>query len=428
MGFTVMPKKIPYVAAGTPVSATAFNRIIDEIRRLQNIQGGDDIKITHTPNGVIVARERRILVIDDKYRLHLDRVNESDEVKRSCDQKAGDLADIWRVRACVDEDPNENLAEGPEALKRLHWLINRSFGGGGAGGEGGYITDAARPGLDLTEFDPEWKVATPLSRTGQIGDIVILDEGDLIAATEDGDVFCYSNIRHDAHFFKSQAQDGSLYLTDTPPGNEPNGLPIKGELVGDPAIANTRGELLKESVEWRPQVKLPTYDIVQDIYQHPNAATYRFPRSTYVPDSNVQASVFGVIGRNEAWSAHYQIPYKIPNLGFGFLVKYSAANPTGTTQYAYMKNDWKVVDALGSMSTLVGVSAADFLLPVPAGSVETTLRHYFYIFVPPASLIDWSLIMTPTFARIAGDVNDTLTGRLLIVEVKPTLGIYTPPP
>jgi hypothetical protein len=106
---------------------------------------------------------------------------------------------------------------------------------------------------------------SPPRRIGQIGDIVILTNDDEIVQTRDGDVFTYANIRHDAHFHKTDQRDGRIHFTDAAPGTRPSGgMQLIGEMVCDPAVKNTDTGLGKESGQWCPQVRLPYLDGFSD--------------------------------------------------------------------------------------------------------------------------------------------------------------------
>jgi hypothetical protein len=209
------------------------------------------------------------LISDDKYRIESE-VSRSTEVLRLCDENRGDLDDIWRVRAVPsagdiaadleqrDDETRVKLISTQEAF-RLMWLINTVIGG-----EGGWITDVPPEGLGLGRLTDEKQVSPP-RRIGQIGNIVILTADDEIVQTRDGDVFTYANIRHDAHFHKTEQRDGRIHFTDTSPGTRPSGGTwLLGEMVCDPAVKNTDTGLGKESGQWCPQVRIPYLDGFSD--------------------------------------------------------------------------------------------------------------------------------------------------------------------
>ncbi len=225
-----------------------------------------------SPNPVPDSQDRvwaMQLISDDKYRIESE-VNRSTEVVRLCDEHAGDLDDIWRVRAIPsggdvaadmeqrDDETRVKIISTQEAF-RLMWLINTAIGG-----EGGWITDVPPEGLGLGRITDEKSISPP-RRIGQIGNIVILTADDEIAQTRDGDIFTYANIRHDAHFHKSQQRDGRIHFTNSEPGTRPaNGTKIIGEMVCDPAVKNTDTSLGKESGQWCPQLRIPYLDGFSD--------------------------------------------------------------------------------------------------------------------------------------------------------------------
>jgi hypothetical protein len=201
------------------------------------------------------------LISDDKHCIETN-VNRSTEVVRLCDENRGDLDDIWRVRAIPSGDDvtadteqrdNETRVKfiSSNQAYRLMWLVNTIIGG-----EGGWITDVPPEGLGLTSPTDE-KAVSPPRRIGQIGNIVILTTDDEIVQTRDGDIFTYANIRHDAHFHKSEQRDGRIHFTDSDPGTRPSvGSKIIGEMVCDPAVKNTDTDLGKEGGQWCPQLTL----------------------------------------------------------------------------------------------------------------------------------------------------------------------------
>ena len=421
-----MPRDIPLFRKGEKLSASKLNVLVEELRRLQNVKGGEGVKVVHTKNGIIISRQRRILTVDDRYRLDVRRLNSSDLIRRLGDLHEGDIADFLRVRATLEDDPNPDITH---ALYRAMLLLDRSFGGGTHGGEGGYVTDAARIGLDKIEYFDEHKIPTPIARIGQLGAVLVLDNDDLLGVTEDGDRFVYLNIRQDAHFLMSE-RDGRIYFTQNSPGSRPNGLKIIGEMVLDPAKANDPlSELGKESGEWCPQYEQPgaEFIITGEIYESPDTANYQFPTLVVVPNSTVQAYEFGTVGRDEGWSAHYQLQNVIDSYGVGFLIKYSAENVAEVQQDAFMELEFKVINDGGDMSTAV-VTSAPFTLPVPAASVEQTLQYAYMGFAWNGLLSDKCLIIVKIFARDAGHASDTLAGRLLIVETVPMLMTVAVPP
>jgi len=209
------------------------------------------------------------LISDDKYALET-ALNRSTEVIRLCDENRGDLDDIWRVRAIPSADDvaaDMEQRDDPTRVKiistnqafRLMWLINSAIGL-----EGGWITDVPPEGLGL-EARSDDKQTSPPRRIGQIGNIVILTNDDEITQTRDGDLFTYANIRHDAHFHKSEQKDGRIRFADSEPGTRPDeGTPLVGEMVCDPTLKNTDTGLGKESGQWCPQLRIPYLDGFSD--------------------------------------------------------------------------------------------------------------------------------------------------------------------
>ena len=199
------------------------------------------------------------LVSDDKHRIESE-LNRSTPVVRLCDENEGDIDDFWRVRAVPSgEDVEAGMAQAgsPTYLPvvsnnlsyRVMWLINR-----GVGEEGGWLTDVPAEGLGITVRDCPKRPAPP-RHIGQVGNIVVLTDDDLICTTSDGDAFVLANIRHDAHFHLDREHDGRIRFTTTPPGVRPtDGWSIVGEMVCDPSLANDNTELKLESGQWCPQI------------------------------------------------------------------------------------------------------------------------------------------------------------------------------
>lgn len=270
--------------SGKPISAEKLNSLVEAVNVLQNVIAGDGIEVDNTATGLIISAVREMLTIDDRYKLDT-KYNQSDRVQRKADQKQGDIADQFRIRSTTEADPS-----GRESvLYRLMWLINRLD----TGGEGGWITDAGRSGLSKTKADFKSSVPTPAGRIGQLGDVIELDEDDEIAQTADGDIQCYANIRHDAHFKKDTEHDGRLYLVDANPGHAPYGPHLMGDFVGDPSVANTDSRLNKETVNWRPSFTLPIYGcellIFPGDYQQ---KALEFPEFADCPYSRTRAALF----------------------------------------------------------------------------------------------------------------------------------------
>lgn len=241
------------------------------------------------------------LVSDDKYMIET-ALNRSTEVLRLCDENRGDLDDIWRVRSvpsAADVEADMEQRDDSTRVKiisthqafRLMWLIDTAIGG-----EGGWITDVPPEGLGLGAPTDE-KAVSPPRRIGQIGNIVVLTDDDEIAVTRDGDVFTYANIRHDAHFHKTESKDGRLHLTDSEPGDRPaEGTKIVGELVCDPSVKNTDTALGKESGQWCPQLVLSgsAIDTLPDsgeIYTNPPVAMPLSPLTYADLDTDIADAV-----------------------------------------------------------------------------------------------------------------------------------------
>jgi len=210
------------------------------------------------------------LLSDDKHRIE-SAMNRSTPVMRLCDGKEGDIDDIWRVRAVPSGgDVSEGMeqASSPTYVPvvssnqayRLMWLINTLIGG-----EGGWITDVPPEGLGLMTRDGVKRIAPP-RHIGQIGNIVVLTDDDLICITSDRDAFVLANIRHDAHFHLDREHDGRIYFTANTPGVRSGGVKYIGEMVCDPALANQNTELKLESGEWCPQISLGISEYLYNIF------------------------------------------------------------------------------------------------------------------------------------------------------------------
>lgn len=175
--------------------------------------------------------------------------------------------------------------------------------------------------------------------------------------------------------------------------------------------------------------------LILTIYASEDTVNWSTPPLVYVPDSSMQAYEFGTGGKNEGVSGHCQIfdfdfPYdNLPAYGLGFRIKYSAEGDPVVSQNAYIDLEYKVINHLGDKSTDI-VTAADFLIPVPALSVEQTERYLDYGFIPSGSLSVGAMVIMKIFGRDAGHALDTLGSRLLIEEIKPRLmqGVVPPVP
>lgn len=135
---------------------------------------------------------------------------------------------------------------------RIHILINDRMNQ-----EGGYVWSGGTPHLNVGKhYDTKLNVVPGLF--AQWGDAFVLTEDDVYTRTgRDSEARSLLNLWHDVHFHMSEAKDGRIYFTVNPPGAEPFGKRIKGEMIGDPGVANTNTQWGQESVNWRPQIKLP---------------------------------------------------------------------------------------------------------------------------------------------------------------------------
>jgi len=413
---------LPYVSKGQPITAEAWNSLVDEIRRLQNIKGDrqSDITVKQTRNGLLIGRNQKFIMIDDLYLLD-SPANESTRVVRRCDGKLADLGDQFRIRAIPGGEERDQGVSKTLPLYRIMQFLQNALGG-----EGGWVTTGGR-GKDETEKTQEQTVATPAGLVAQWQSLVQLTTDDVEGLNEDGDGHTYVNLRDDAHVHRSAAKDGRIYFTDEDAGDEPTGYEIKGEMVGDEALADFDTALGRESVEWRPQLKIPALDIPGEVYNPRDGASYSFPPIERIPSSSIMAYVFGDEGKDEGWSAHYQPLHKLTSYGLGFLIKYSATNSGGSPVNAYMELDWKIADDGDDISS-AGMGSSDFLLPVPAGNTDQDLIHAVVGFVPPSYYIDRSLVIVDLFARDAGHASDTLSGELYIIEVKMIFMVVPEPP
>jgi hypothetical protein len=406
---------IPLFRSGEPVTKIRdkLNLMVMEIRRLRNIQGAGII-VSHNSNGVLLAIPQRNLTVDDKYVLDSD-YNESTMVQRLGDLMRGDLGDLWRIRA-VPGGAVRTIGERRSLPGfRLMWLINHD---GLAGAEGGWLTDSADVGLSETEHSPDFAIPTPIRRVAQIGDIVILTDDDISSTTEDGDGYTYANIRQDAHFHMSEERDGRIYFTKNPPGDLPSGYDIKGEMVGDPAVANDPLSLLgRESVEWRPQIKVPIMDIPGTIYDPRDTTNWRFPPIIRIPSSSLEAYDFGYLGTDEGWSGHWQPMFKLDSYGLGWQVKFSAENTEEEDRDIYITVIWKLANDGEDIST-AGLTTSNFTITVPAGATEQDLQIEYLAMVPASQYDEKDLLICDVWGREASNVLDTLDSRMLVIDLK----------
>lgn len=140
-------------------------------------------------------------------------------------------------------------------LDRAHLRLNRGFSR-----EGGYITigDPLNVG-----FHVDGALNVTPSLFAQLGDAFVITPDDVYTYTQrDIEGRSLLNLWHDVHFHMSPDKDGRIYFTRTPAGIENFGIAYKGEMVGDPVVANTMSQFGQESVNWRPQLKRPVFYVV----------------------------------------------------------------------------------------------------------------------------------------------------------------------
>ena len=224
------------------------------------------------------------VILDDRYLPHTEH-DRAQIAIRLTDYKKGSISDELIIRAVlvavpppapppppISSDPHTDAVEIPPDPPQLagepERAIMRQLGQFTLrAGEDKFIDHLYAGTRSLNNSGREYGSTPPVGggKIGKLGDIVIIDRGDKLGTTEDGDDYGYGNIRHDAHFGwvepgqeeVDDEYDGRIYFTKTAPGTEPDGKAIKGEMVCDPAVANTKTVLNKESGEWRPQIKLP---------------------------------------------------------------------------------------------------------------------------------------------------------------------------
>lgn len=388
-----------------------LNSLVREMLRLRNIQG-DGIQVSHTANGVLISVPKQTLLIDDKYRLDSDE-NKSRIVHRRGDLKSGDLGDSWRVRAHPTGVEREVGERKELPAYRVMWLINKT-----PAGEGGWITDAATIGLDKTGAYPPHEVPTPISAIGQIGDIVILTADDEISKNSDGDIYTLANIRHDAHFHYNEAHDGRIYFTTTPPGVRPTGPTIIGEMVGDPAKANTDTALGRETVNWCPQI-CKTFPPDTLIYPNPSEDACAWPTFRRISGSAKMGAVFPDAAPTTGWSGDTQLPNVYgATWNLGYVVEYSAVNATGADKAAIFGITGRVVGAGEDMTTGGTAFAEAITVAIPDGSTERILRYDDFPVVAGANLSDGDMVIIDKFFRDYDAMKDTLDAEVLVVGFK----------
>jgi len=401
------------VEKGQTILASTQNEIVENIKRILNIQSDrqSDITVKNVNGGILIGRDKKYILIDDLYKLDAP-YNDSTRVQRRCDEAIADLADFFRIRAIPAGQARKQGVSKNLPLYRMMLFMQNELGG-----EGGWVTDGGL-GFGFEEKTRKQGIAPPSKHVAQWQSFFVLTDDDVEGFNEDGDGHTYVNMRDDGHVHRSPSKDGRIFFTDTPAGDVPSGFEICGEMVGDPRLANFDTDLLRESVEWRPQLKIPNLDIDGQVYIPFDGATYSFPPAIRIPNSPVIAYDFGAVGKDEGWSAHYQPQHWLESYGLGFLIKYSADNPTIAAQDAFFEIFWKIANDGGDIGAAAGYTLSSFLLPVPAGSATTTVRYAYIGVVDPTQYIDKSLVIFRRFARRAGNVADTLTGSIYLLEVK----------
>lgn len=127
----------------------------------------------------------------------------------------------------------------------------------------GWITDAARQGLDYTQIHPDHEIPRPPGHIAQIGDIIVLTDDDTRDTTKDNDKKTIANIRADAHHHYAAEWDGPLHLTPEVPGVVPaEGIKFVDYFVNDERAKNSYPVYMASPREpyatghWRPQRSL----------------------------------------------------------------------------------------------------------------------------------------------------------------------------
>jgi len=190
----------------------------------------------------------------------------------------------------ADRGPRTVLDGGPDKHNkqmRLMWLVDNKFYEPAI--EGGWITTGGRFTSEREDAKRDHEQVSPPGYVAQIGDIVVLTPDDVSGVTVDNDLITYSNIRHDAHFHMVPAADGRLHLTLTPPGLEPDGFLVIGEIVHDPKKANINTKLGRESGQWRPQIPVPFWKPEVYLTKYPGID---MPSFAYIPGTSAMAAVF----------------------------------------------------------------------------------------------------------------------------------------
>jgi len=193
-----------------------------------------------------------------------------------------------------DRDPRSVLDGGRDKYDkqmRLMWLVDNKFLDPGI--EGGWITTGGRYTSERRDAERDHDEVSPPGYLAQIGDIIVLTPDDVFDITVDNDSITYANIRHDAHFHMQANADGRLHLTLTPPGLEPDGFLVIGEIVHDPKKANINTKLGRESGQWRPQIPVPFWKVEVYLTKYPGID---MPSFAYIPGTSAMAAVFEPAG------------------------------------------------------------------------------------------------------------------------------------
>ncbi|MFH1421742.1 MAG: hypothetical protein ABIH42_03385 [Planctomycetota bacterium] len=370
------------------------------------------------------------LISDDKYMIETP-VNRSTEVVRVCDENKGDIDDIWRIRAVPgsediaadllqrDSETREKIISKTSSYRTM-WLINTV-----SGGEGGWITDVSPEGLALTARSDEKKIS-PARRIGQIADIVILTDDDEICVTKDGDTFTYANVRHDAHFHKSQDKDGRIHFTDDFPGIAPIGVAIKGVMVCDSSVKNTDTALGKESGQWRPQVKVPLYfyaPVTPVWYPVKPPITYGFPVARLVDGTSKWGQGFpkttlrGECGEMQAG----KVPLKTDGSKYPLRIHLEyGGEGEASNKTANFKLKYRIALSGDDISSAT-LQSIEQDITLEANAPESKIQtDYFEI--PGSELSDNCLVVIDQFYRDTGAGSDDFNNEVIVMGYKTAWG------
>lgn len=367
------------------------------------------------------------LVGDDKYAIE-SALSRSTEVVRTCDENKGDIDDIWRVRAIPGaEDVAADLLQrdnetrvkiiSKEELYRIMWLLNTIIGG-----EGGWITDVPPEGLALTARSDKKSVSPP-RRIGQIGNIVILTPDDEICITKDGDTFTYANIRHDAHFHKTQQKDGRIHFSNDSPGSRPLGTCVIGKMVCDPALKNQDTELGKESGQWCPQVPIPVYcyETYSPIwFPKEDTQYFTYPIARTLEDTDVVGYAYPKYA-NKGQMGELQIgelPRKLDGTtwNLGLFIEYGALGDKFEDKVAVFSMSYRVVPYGGDITQAEIrniVKQITILKATPESQIQIEVFD-----IPASYLSENCLIVIEGFWRMTDSPYDTYSGDVVIIGYK----------